>query len=253
MRTGAASALEPFILPTVIILLWYWVTTSGLVPTIVLPTIASVVDSIGIQLASGRLQGDVLISVSRILKGYGLAVVFGLLFGVPMGMSERVDRFFEGTFKAIRQIPMMAWVPLLVMWFGIGEESKVAVIFLAAFFQVLVNTVDGVRRTDKRLIEVGRMYRLSKWRMFTEIYLPGAMPSIFVGLKLGLGVSWMAVVGAEMVAASSGIGFRINDARSLMDYPVVFSGMIAIAVAGVIMDLVLSAISKICMPWEKRR
>lgn len=95
------------------------------------------------------------------------------------------------------------------------------------------------------------MYQLSKWCLFREIYLPSALPSIFVGLKLGLSVLWMAVVGAEVIAASSGIGFRINDARALLDYPVVFSGMIAIAVAGVLMDLILSAIAKGCMPWER--
>lgn len=189
--------------------------------------------------------------VSRILKGYALAVVFGLAFGVTMGMSEHANRFFGGLFKAIRQIPMIAWVPLLVMWFGIGEESKVAVIFIAAFFQILLNTISGIQRTDKKLVEVGKMYQLSKWRLFREIYLSSALPSIFVGLKLGLSVSWMAVVGAEMIAASSGIGFRINDARALLDYPVVFSGMIAIAVAGVLMDLILSAIAKGCMPWER--
>ena len=125
---------------------------------------------------------------------------------------------------------MIAWVPILIIWFGIGEESKVAVIFLASFFPVLVNTISGIERTDRKLVEVEKMYHLNGWQQFVKIYLPSALPSIFVGLKLGLSVSWMAVVGAEMIAATSGIGFRINDARSLMQYPVVFSGIIAIAV-----------------------
>lgn len=250
-RTKILNFLEMLILPALILLAWHWATTSGAVPSIVLPTLSAVGASIAEQLQSGRLQTDVLISVSRILKGYALAVVFGLGFGVVMGMNEHVNRFFGGLFRAIRQIPMIAWVPLLVMWFGIGEESKVAVIFLASFFQILLNTISGIQRTDQHLVEVGRMYRLSKWRLFKEIYLPSALPSIFVGLKLGLSVSWMAVVGAEMIAASSGIGFRINDARALLDYPVVFSGMIAIAVTGVLMDVILSLIAKACMPWER--
>lgn len=251
MKKKVLHFLEMLILPALILVLWQWATVLGAVPAIVLPTPAAVVSSIVSQLALGRLENDVAISVSRILKGYALAVVFGLAFGVTMGMSEHVNRFFGGLFKAIRQIPMIAWVPLLVMWFGIGEESKVAVIFIAAFFQILLNTISGIQRTDKKLVEVGKIYQLSKWRLFREIYLPSALPSIFVGLKFGLSVSWMAVVGAEMIAASSGIGFRINDAKALLNYPVVFSGMIAIAVAGVLMDLILSAIAKGCMPWER--
>lgn len=251
MRTKTLNLLETLALPALILLAWHWSTIAGAVPSIVLPTLSAVGSSIASQLASGRLQGDVLISVSRILKGYGLAVVFGLAFGVAMGMSAHVDRFFGGLFRAIRQIPMVAWVPLLVMWFGIGEESKVAVIFLASFFQVLLNTIDGIQRCDKRLVEVGKMYRLSPWQLFRKIYLPSALPQIFVGLKLGLSVSWMAVVAAEMIAASSGIGFRINDARALLDYPTVFSGMIAIAVAGVLMDVILSLVARLCMPWER--
>lgn len=177
----------------------------------------------------------------------------GILLGVLMGMNKFANRFFMLTFTAIRQIPMIAWVPILIIWFGIGEESKVAVIFLAAYFPVLVNTVSGIERTDPKLIEVGKMYHLNGWQQFTQIYLPSALPSIFVGLKLGLSVSWMAVVGAEMIAATSGIGFRINDARSLMQYPIVFAGIIAIAVVGVIMDLVISLIGKLCTPWERSR
>ncbi|KFI54094.1 ABC transporter permease [Bifidobacterium callitrichos DSM 23973] len=241
------------LLPIGVFVVWHVATASGLISTLVLPTISSVADTIVGQLTSGTFKGDLAISISRILKGYGLAAVFGIFFGVIMGMSLSANRFFMLAFKAIRQIPMMAWVPLLVMWFGIGEGSKVAVIFLAAFFPILMNTIDGITRVDRKLVEVGNMYQLSRWRLFREIYLPGALPSIFVGLKLALGISWMAVVGSEMIAASSGIGFRINDARSLMDYSIVFAGMIVIAVAGVLMDVVLSAISRAVTPWETIR
>jgi len=116
-----------------------------------------------------------------------------------------------------------------------------------------MNTLSGIRRTDPKLIEVGKMYKLSKFKLFVKIYLPSALPNIFVGLKLGLGISWMAVVGAEMIAASSGIGFRLSDARSLMQFPIVFSGMFAIAIAGVLMDMGLTFISRAATPWEKNR
>jgi ABC-type nitrate/sulfonate/bicarbonate transport system permease component/ABC-type nitrate/sulfonate/bicarbonate transport system substrate-binding protein len=240
-------------LPLGVFVVWHVATSAQLMSSLVLPSISSVGNTIVNQLTIGTFKGDLAISISRILKGYTLATLFGILFGVIMGMSLSANRFFTLAFKSIRQIPMMAWVPLLVMWFGIGEASKVAVIFLASFFPILMNTIDGITRVDDKLVEVGHMYQLSRWRLFREIYLPGALPSIFVGLKLALGISWMAVVGSEMIAASSGIGFRINDARSLMDYSVVFAGMIVIAIAGVLMDLVLSVIARACTPWKAKK
>lgn len=238
------------LLPISIFVFWYVVTQTGEVPTVLLPTIGSVMESLGTQIKSGRLIQDISISLMRILKGYSLAALIGITLGVAMGMNEKINRFFIFTFTSIRQIPMLAWIPLLVMWFGIGEESKIAVIFLASYFPIMVNTVSGIKRTDLKLIEVGKMYDLNHRELFTKIYLPSALPSIFVGLKLGLGISWMAVVGAEMIAANSGIGFRINDARSLMQSSVVFSGIISIAIAGVIMDLILTWIAKASTPWE---
>lgn len=245
--------LNMIILPVLIVIAWHVATTSGAMSTLVLPKISTVLETLKEQLQYGTLVEDVTISLSRIAKGYALAAVVGIILGVFMGINEVANRFFMLTFTAIRQIPMIAWVPILIIWFGIGEESKVAVIFLAAYFPILVNTVSGIERTDPKLIEVGKMYHLSGWQQFTQIYLPSALPSIFVGLKLGISVSWMAVVGAEMIAATSGIGFRINDARSLMQYPVVFAGIIAIAVVGVVMDLLISLLAKICTPWERSR
>ena len=252
-RYKIMTYLNYSLLPIGIIVLWYVITQIGGVPSVLLPTISSVIESFVVQIKSGRLIQDVSISLMRILKGYGLAALIGISLGVVMGMDERINRFFIFTFTSVRQIPMLAWIPLLVMWFGIGEESKVAVIFLASYFPIMVNTVSGIKRTDAKLIEVGKMYHLSPWELFTKIYLPSALPSIFIGLKLGLGISWMAVVGAEMIAANSGIGFRINDARSLMQSPVVFSGMISIAIIGVIMDFILTWIAKVSTPWEANR
>jgi ABC-type nitrate/sulfonate/bicarbonate transport system permease component/ABC-type nitrate/sulfonate/bicarbonate transport system substrate-binding protein len=247
------DTLFALILPLWVLVAWHVATSTGLLSTVVLPKISSVASTLVQQLSTGTFKGDLAISILRILEGYAVAAVAGIFFGVAMGMSDTAHKFFSLAFKAVRQIPMMAWVPLLVIWFGIGEESKVAVIFLASFFPILVNTMDGIERTDSKLVEVGRMYRLSRWKMFREIYLPSALPSIFVGLKLALGIAWMAVVGSEMIAASSGIGFRINDARTLMDYSIVFAGIIAIAVSGVLMDMVLGIIAKAATPWQQRK
>jgi len=245
--------LFAFILPTLIVMFWYIAARTKMVSSLLLPAPRVVTDEFWKQLTVGTIKKDVAISLQRILKGYALASTIGVFLGVIMGMSRKTEKFFALTFTSLRQIPMMAWVPLLIIWFGIGEESKVAVIFMAAYFPILMNTLSGIRRTDPKLIEVGKMYKLSKFKLFTKIYLPSALPNIFVGLKLGLGISWMAVVGAEMIAASSGIGYRLSDARTLMQFPIVFSGMFAIAITGVFMDMVLTFISRTATPWEKNR
>jgi len=252
-RHKAAWILFSFILPLLIAIFWYIAAKTNMISSLLLPSPGIVMDELWKQLTVGTVKTDIYVSLLRILKGYSLATVIGVILGVVMGMSRIAENFFSLTFTSIRQIPMMAWVPLLIIWFGIGEESKVAVIFMAAYFPILMNTLSGIRRTDPKLIEVGKMYKLSKLKLFVKIYLPSALPSIFVGLKLGLGISWMAVVGSEMIAASSGIGYRLNDARSLMQFPVVFSGMLAIAFTGVIMDTALTFVSKIATPWDKNR
>jgi sulfonate transport system permease protein len=163
------ALLGGLILPFLIIAAWVIVTETGRVPTLILPKTTVVINEIGYQLTKGTLKTDISISVNRILNGYFLAVIVGGGLGVIMGMSRKAETFFTFTFTSIRQIPMMAWVPLLVIWFGIGEESKVAVIFLAAYFPILMNTMSGIRRTDTRLLEVGRMYKLSEWDMCRKI------------------------------------------------------------------------------------
>jgi len=245
--------LFSFILPTIVVLFWYIAAKTKMVSSLLLPSPKTVTDEFWKQLTVGTIKTDISISLQRIIKGFSLAAAVGVFLGVVMGMSRKAEGFFSLTFTSLRQIPMMAWVPLLIIWFGIGEESKVAIIFMAAYFPILMNTLSGIRRTDPKLIEVGKMYKLSKLKLFLNIYLPSALPNIFVGLKLGLGISWMAVVGAEMIAASSGIGFRLSDARALMQFPIVFSGMFAIAIVGVFMDMALTFISRAATPWEKNR
>lgn len=241
------------ILPILILVLWIIATNLELFSSAILPSISTVFDSLKSQLISGQLIKDIGISLLRVLEGYLIAAILGVSLGVIMGISDKINNFFFLTFSAMRQIPMLAWIPLIVLWFGIGESSKIIVIVLAAFFPVLLNTMNGIKRADKKLIEVGNMYNLSNWKLFAKIYFPSALPSIFVGLKLGLGISWMAVVGAEIIASSSGIGYRMNDARSLMQPEVVFVGMIVIALIGIIMDQLLTRISKKITPWENNK
>jgi len=237
-------------LPFLILLMWHYVTKKELVPAAILPSLKDVYLSFQEQISTKQLFLDLKVSLTRVIQGYTIAALLGIFFGVTMGISKKVEEFFKLTFTTIRQIPMIAWIPLIILWFGIDEISKITIIVIAAFFPILLNTINGIKKTDKKLIEVGYMYNLTHWEIFRKIYLPSAIPSIFVGLKLGLGISWMAVVGAEIIAASSGIGYRITEARSLMEPELVFVGIITIGLIGLIMDSGLTFISKKLLKWE---
>lgn len=240
-------------LPTIILLLWFAATQFELCPPTVLPSIEAVAGSFVTQAASGQLFADLGVSLLRVLKGFLIAAVLAVPLGVFMAVSLRGNRFFIGVFEALRQIPTIALIPLLIIWFGIGEATKVIMIAKSAFFPILLNTISGITETPKGYLELARLYQISPLRVFTRIYFPSAVPYIFTGLRLALGVSWTTVVAAEIVASSSGIGYRINDARMMMEPEVVLVGVLAIGVVGVIMDKGLLVLSKKLTPWLGKR
>lgn len=240
-------------LPTIILLLWFAATQFELCPPTVLPSIEAVAGSFVTQAASGQLFADLGVSLLRVLKGFLIAAVLAVPLGVFMAVSLRGNRFFIGVFEALRQIPTIALIPLLIIWFGIGEATKVIMIAKSAFFPILLNTISGITETPKGYLELARLYQISPLRVFTRIYFPSAVPYIFTGLRLALGVSWTTVVAAEIVASSSGIGYRINDARMMMEPEVVIVGVLAIGVVGVIMDKGLLVLSKKLTPWLGKR
>lgn len=239
------------IIPLLIIIAWYLATTYMGIPSTILPAIDSVFDT-GVEMAkSGQLISDLGISIGRVVKGFLVSGVIGVLLGSLMGMSKTVESLFYPIITTIRQIPMIAWIPLIILWAGIGESSKVIIIVIAAVFPILVNTMSGIAGTPKGYVEVAKLYQLNKLAVFTKVYLPHALPQILVGLKLGLGVSWMAVVASELIAAASGIGYRMNEARSLMQSDKVIVCMIVIGLIGILMDKFISVIFSKITPWIK--
>ena len=238
------------IIPIIVILAWFAATTYGSVPSSILPGLPRVRETFVNMLQSGRLASDLSVSLLRVVKGYLLSSVIGVTLGSIMGMSYGMKSLFQPTITVIRQIPMISWIPLIILWAGIGEESKVIIIVIAAVFPILVNTLSGISSTPEGYVEVARLYKLSKWKTFVKVYLPHALPQILVGLKLGLGVSWMAVVASELIASTSGIGYRMSDARSLMQSDVVIVCMIVIGVLGIVMDKGLSVLFTCFTPWQ---
>ncbi len=239
------------ILPVIIVISWYLYTTFSNVPNSLLPKIQNVFMAFNEMVSQGQLQNDLAVSFLRVVKGFLVSGVIGILLGAMMGMSQKISAMLLPTITAIRQIPVIAWIPLIILWAGIGEGSKVVIIVIAASFPVLVNTLSGFTSTPAGYIEVARLYNLNRWQTFLKVYLPHALPQMLVGLKLGLSVSWMALVASELIAASSGIGYRMNDARSLMRSDKVIVCMVVIGLAGIIMDKVISIIFETITPWEK--
>ncbi len=239
------------IIPAIIVFVWYFTTTYGSMPKGILPTIPMVGDAFADLIKSGKLKEDLFVSLSRVIKGYLISTFFGIILGSLIGMFRPVKELFIPIITVIRQIPMIAWIPLIILWCGIGEASKIAIIVLVAFFQILVNTQSGIESTPKGYIEVAKLYKLGRWKTFVKVYLPHAIPQILVGLRLGLGGSWMAVVAAELIAATSGIGYRMSTARSNMQSNVVIACMIVVGLAGVLMDKGVGLICNAFTPWNK--
>ena len=241
------------LLPSIIIGVWHYATVYADVPEGILPNLSRVGKAFQTLISSGQLQEDLQVSLTRVIKGYGMAAVLGILLGSLMGMFQSVKEIFRPFISIIRQIPIIAWIPLLILWCGIGELSKIVVILIAAIFPIMINTESGMENTPSGYLEVAKLYKLSPWKTFTKVYLPHAFPQILVGLKLGLGISWMAVVASEMIAATAGIGYRMSNARSMMQADIVIVCMIVIGIVGVVMDRVIGGVFGWITPWQKEK
>jgi sulfonate transport system permease protein len=247
---GIKNIIFPFIIPILILIIWDFVARNEWFPSAILPLPETVWFTFVDLLKNGVIYDDLLASFKRMIQGYFLAVAFGLLFGVLIGLSSSIDKLFSPIFNAIRQVPPLAWIPLVILWFGIGEASKVVIIFKAAFFPILINTIYGIENTSKGFLEVSRLFGVGPLKTLYKVILPSALPSIFVGLRLGLGVSWMAMLAAELIASNSGIGFRIMEGRELSQPDVVIVGMIVIGLVGIALDSLLKLAQNRLLVWH---
>jgi ABC-type nitrate/sulfonate/bicarbonate transport system permease component len=171
--------------------------------------------------------------------------------GIAMGWSKVVNEQVDPLVEVLRPVPPLAWIPLSILWFGIGDVQNQFIIFLGIFFPVLLNTIMGVRNIEPNLVRAARCLGASEIRVLRRIVLPAALPQIVTGIRVGLGVGWMALVAAELVGANSGLGFLINDARTLLRTDIVIVGMITIGVVGLLIDRTIRVSGRRLMPWSR--
>lgn len=243
-------------LSLVTVLLIAWQGTSGYVlpamapyAVTLLPPPTAVVATFLDLLRSGEIVSHVLQSLKRVLGAFTIASLVGVSLGIAMGWWRVVGQLIDPVVEFLRPIPPMAWIPLGILWFGIGDMQNMFIIFLGSVFPIVLNTIAGVRNVDRTLVWGALTLGGTRRQILWEIVLPGSLPLILTGLRIGLGVGWMALVAAELAAAASGLGFLIEDSRNLLFTERVLLGMVLIGLLGLGMDQVMRSVQRILTPW----
>lgn len=236
--------------------LWVVVTETGLANELFLPGPVAIFNAF-IKVATKGYQGSTLLehvatSLYRILSGFGLACIIGIPLGIAMGVSRAVQAMFSPLIEFYRPLPPLGLYTLLVMWLGIGEESKLALLFLAALPGIIIATIQAVNAIDPIYVRAARTLGVSNLQLVRHVYLPGAGPTILTGMRISLGFTYTVLVAAEIVAATAGIGWMIWDAAKFLLSDIVIMGLIVLGLTGVMLDMVMRTIGALLMPWTTK-
>src|SRR6202045_2093398 len=216
LRLPRADGLIQWIVPLVILVVWQIACVSGFVPARVLPAPSDVALAGWKLLLSGELARNIWVSFWRASVGFVIGGGIGFAFGLANGLSQLSNRLTDTTLQMVRNIPHLALIPLVILWFGIDESAKLFLVALGVFFPIYLNTLHGIRTVDPQLIEMGRIYGMTDGDVFREIILPGALPSILVGVRFSLGLMWVILIVAETIPGSSGLGYMAMQAREFI-------------------------------------
>lgn len=236
INSSPLAGVQGFVLPFIILVAWQAVGSFLNFSKTVLPTPLVILDAFQTLIVSGELGEHLQISLTRALLGFLIGGSLGLIVGTVTGLSNKTEQYVDPALQMLRTVPHLALAPLFILWFGLGEISKVLLIGLGAFFPIYVNTLLGIRGVDKKLFDVARILEFSRWKQVTKLILPAALPNVLLGIRLSLGVAWLGLVVSELMGASEGIGYLIMDARQFSRTEVVFVGIIIFAIGGKIGD-----------------
>jgi sulfonate transport system permease protein len=237
--------------PAAVIVIWQLLANAGVLLEIILPAPTKVILALGRIIRDGSLGLDFGVSALRVFKGYLWGIGVGLLLGFSCGLSKFMERLVGPLVDAIRQIPIIAWIPLIILWFGIGETSKTVIIAKSTAVPVFVNTLQGIRGVPKEYVEVASVLELRYFKMLFRIILPSALPSIFAGLRLSAGFAWMAVVTAEMLGGLTGLGYALLRARDFLESDILIALMVVIGVVGLVLDRLIRILEYRILHWRK--
>lgn len=238
-----------WVLPIALIALLEIVVRAGAVPAHLLPPPTEVAQTL-IQLAGSGLETHVLASTLRVAAGFLAGSLLALLLGSLVGLSRTAEALLDPSFQGLRAIPSLAWVPLLLLWLGIDETSKVTLIAIGAFFPVYMGVASGFRDVDRKLVEVAEMAGLSKPDLVRRVLLPAALPSVFTGLRTGLSLAWMFMVAAELIAASRGLGYLLTDGRETARADIVLAAIVLLALLGKLSDSAMRMFERRWLAWR---
>lgn len=238
------------ILPIILVLAWELLSRQGVFPAYQLPAPTTIVATIREMAQDGILWGHIGITTYRVFAGFLIGAVAAVILGSLVGFYKKAEQLFDPMIQAFRSIPSLAWVPLFILWMGIGEPSKVTMIAVGVFFPVYLNIVSGIIGIDRKLIEVGKIYGLNTFQLIGRVVLPASLPSFLVGLRSGLGLGWMFVVAAELMGASQGLGYLLVLGQNTLSPETIIASIILFAVIGKLSDWILKIIESRALHWQ---
>ncbi len=252
-ETAAARAVLGVVSVACFLGLWHVATTAGWISGVFLPPPSQVLEQGRNLVESGELWSSVLVSSARVFAGFALAGLVAVPLGVVMGVWWPADAIVNPFVSLLRPLPSITWIPLTILWLGIGEQQKVAIVFLGSWIYVLVYTLAAVKRVDPLLVRAARNLGASDLAVMLRVILPAALPGIIAGLKITLAISWSCVLSAEMVAAQTGLGALIWQGKDWGNLPLVLVGMISISITVLVADAIAERLERWLLPWERHR
>lgn len=250
---GTAAWLRgylPWLLPLTILILWQLTAQLGVLKSNVLPAPSAVFMAFWQLSLSGELWQHIQVSAARAAAGLAIGGGLGFVLGLINGTSKLASTLLDSSLQMIRNIPVLALIPLVILWFGIDEAAKLFLVALGVFFPIYINTYHGIRAVDPQLIEMGKSYGLSPFQLFSNIIFPGALPNILVGLRFALGLVWVILIVAETISAQSGIGYMTMNAREFLQTDIVVLGILLYALLGKVADLIAQHLERYLLRWH---
>jgi sulfonate transport system permease protein len=244
------SVLAPWALPLALIAFWELAARVGWLSTRILPEPWTVATAFWSLAESGELALHLRTSLWRAVSGFAIGAGAGLLLGLLTGSVRHAETLLDTTLQMVRNIPALALIPLVILWFGIDESAKLFLLAVGVFFPVYLNTFHGIRSADQGLVEMARGYGVAGWPLYRDVILPAALPSILVGVRFALGLVWVLLIVAETISAQSGIGYMTMNAREFLRTDVVLVGILLYALLGKAADVLARALERRCLRWN---